>query len=69
MRPGKGIGNLRNEIAHVGKSKQLLKSLSIRDMVNINLYLQMTILGYILDGLGLDKSMITKYQDKFTPDV
>ena len=66
---GKGIGNLRNEIAHVGKSKQLLKSLSIRDMVNINLYLQMTILGYILDGLGLDKSMITKYQDKFTPDV
>jgi hypothetical protein len=66
---GIGIGNLRNEIAHVGKSKQLLRVLSMRDMVNMSQCLQMTILGYILDGLGLDRRVISKYQDEFTPDV
>ena len=66
---GRGIGNLRNEITHVGKPKQLLNILSIRDLMNISHRLQMIILGYILERLGLDKSVISEYQNTFTPDL
>ena len=64
---GKGIGDLRNEIAHVGKPKALLSTLSIRDMVDISQLLQITILGYVLDAVGVDKDIIAKYQDSMTP--
>lgn len=63
---GKGIGKLRNEIAHVGKPKELLLNLSVRNMVDISQLLQVTILGYVLNAIGVDKSIITEYQDKFT---
>jgi hypothetical protein len=64
---GKGIGNLRNEIAHVGKPKVLLSTLTIRNMVDISQLLQITILGYVLEAIGVDKDIIAKYQDKLTP--
>jgi len=64
---GRGIGNLRNEIAHVGRPKSLLTSLSMRDMVEISQYLQVTILGYILSTLGIENGVIEKYQNEFTP--
>lgn len=63
---GKGIGNLRNEIAHVGKPKTLLSTLTIRDMVDISHLLQITILGYVLDAIGINKNIIAEYQDKLT---
>jgi len=61
---GKGIGCLRNEIAHVGKPKKLLPSLSMRDMVNISHLLRLTIIGYVLNAIGIDKGVIADYQDK-----
>jgi len=66
---GIGIGNLRNEIAHVGRPKYLLKKLSMRDMVDLTQCMQMTILGYVLNELGLDRKVISKYQDEFTPKM
>lgn len=66
---GKGIGNIRNEIAHVGKPKKLLNILSMKDMAFMSRYLQLTILGYILRKLDLEESVISAYQDKFAPDV
>lgn len=64
---GKGIGNLRNEIAHVGKPKALLSSLTLRDMAQVSQLLQITILGYVLDAIGVGKEVIEKYQDNLTP--
>jgi hypothetical protein len=64
---GKGIGNLRNEIAHVGRPKALLSSLTIRNMVDISQLLQITILGHVLDAIGIDKNIIAEYQDELTP--
>lgn len=64
---GRGIGNLRNEIAHVGRPKDLLSTLSIRNMVDISQLLQITILGYVLDAIGIDKNIIAEYQNKLTP--
>lgn len=66
---GTGIGELRNEIAHVGKPKELLGSLSITDMIKISQYLQMTIIGYILTRLGVDRNLIDDYQIRLTPDA
>lgn len=65
---GRGIGNLRNEITHVGKPRQLLNIMSIQDLMDLSQRLQMIILGYILERLGLDGKVIARYQDTFTPD-
>lgn len=66
---GKGIGDLRNEITHVGKPRKLLNSLSIGDLMVISQYLQVTVIGYILATLGLQSDVISAYQERFTPDV
>ena len=60
---GKKIGELRNEIAHVKRERELLQKLSKRDISKLCYYLQLTILGYILKNLGIDKAIITSYQD------
>jgi hypothetical protein len=61
---GKGIGCLRNEIAHVGKPKKLLPKLSMRDMVNISHLLRLTVIGYALNAIGIHKGVVAEYQDK-----
>jgi hypothetical protein len=66
---GKGIGDLRNEIAHVGKPRKLLNSFSMGDLVVISQCLQVTIIGYILHTLGLQSDVILAYQNTITPDV
>jgi hypothetical protein len=62
---GKGIGTLRNEIAHVHKPKVLLNCLSLKELAHISVLLRITILGYVLNAIGIDKNVITKYQNKF----
>lgn len=66
---GKGIGCLRNEIAHVGRPKKLLNKITMRDKVYLSQYMQLTILGFILNKIGIDKTVINEYQDKFTSDA
>lgn len=65
---GTGISKLRNEIAHVGRPKKLMKILTMRDLVDLSLYFQLTILGNVLTNLGVNKEVINKYQDKFSPE-
>lgn len=65
---GVGISTLRNEIAHVGRPKKLMKILTMRDLVDLSLYFQLTILGNTLTSLGVDKEVINKYQDNFIPE-
>lgn len=65
---GKAIGNMRDEIAHVGRRRNLLAALSLDDMVHISQYLQLTIIGYIMTTIGVPNDVISKYQDGFCPD-
>lgn len=65
---GTGISKLRNEIAHVGRPKKLMKILTMRDLVDLSLYFQLTILGNVLTNLGVNKEVINKYQDRFSPE-
>lgn len=64
---GEGIGDLRNEIAHVKRRKDLLSKLTMRNLLEISVILRLTILGFVLDSLGVDKKVISDYQDKHTP--
>jgi hypothetical protein len=64
---GENIGELRNEIAHVGKPKRLLKVLSLQEFANITRYLQITIIAYILTNLGIPRQIIEDYENKLTP--
>jgi len=61
------ISELRNEIAHVQKPKVLLKKLRLKEMVRINQYLQLTIIGYILNQIGVPTDVISNYQDHHAP--
>lgn len=66
---GKGVGILRDEIAHVGKPKRVLQMLSLKDLVYISQYLHLTISGLILTNLGINKEIIRDYQIKFLPSI
>jgi hypothetical protein len=65
----KGIGDLRNEIVHFGKHRKLLSKLSIRDLISISQYMQVTVISYILNKLGIKNEVILAYQERFTPDI
>lgn len=65
---GVGISKLRNEIAHVGRPKKMMKVLTMKDLVDLSLYFQLTIIGNILTSLGVGKTVVNKYQDKFSPE-
>ena len=62
------IGDLRNEIAHVGRPKRWLNTLTLGQLVRISQYLHLTIIGYILTKLGVSENLVGTYQDRFSPD-
>ena len=64
---GQCIGDLRNEIAHVGKPKKLLNTLTMQELGFIARYLQLTIIGYLLTRIGIPIDIISAYQDNFRP--
>jgi len=63
------IGDLRNEIAHVGRPKRWLATLSLGQLVRISQYLQLTIIGYILASIGVPADTICAYQDRYSLDA
>jgi len=63
------ISNLRGELAHVGRPRKLLKKLSPNELLKLCQYMQMTVLGFTLTELGVEKEVIFEYQNKFTPNA
>ncbi len=64
---GKGISDLRNEIAHAFKPRNLLEKFKIMDKVKIAQLMQITIIGYVLEKLGVERNLIEDYQKRFSP--
>lgn len=64
---GAGISNLRNEIAHVGRPKRLIKLMPMEDLILLSQYLELTIVGYMLSKIGVDSELIKLYQDRYCP--
>lgn len=63
------VGDLRNEIAHVGRPQYWLEKLSLEQLVRISQYLQLTIIGYMLANIGVPADVIATYQDRYSPDA
>nr|VFJ91317.1 MAG: hypothetical protein BECKH772A_GA0070896_1003014 [Candidatus Kentron sp. H]VFJ93944.1 MAG: hypothetical protein BECKH772B_GA0070898_100535 [Candidatus Kentron sp. H]VFJ99177.1 MAG: hypothetical protein BECKH772C_GA0070978_1002919 [Candidatus Kentron sp. H] len=61
------IGELRNEIVHEGRPKHWLATLSLRQLIRIAQYLQLTIIGYLLTDIGVPVDAIAAYQDRYSP--
>lgn len=61
------LADLRNEIAHVGRPKKWLAMLSLGQLVDVSRYLQLTIIGYILQDIGVPKDVVENYQIQYAP--
>ena len=64
---GENIATLRNELAHVGRPKVLMKKMNIDDYIEIGLYLKVIVTSHLLYNIGLSKKQIESYQNKFAP--
>lgn len=64
---GENISDLRNELAHVGRPKKLMKLMQIDDYIKIGLYLKVIVASHLLSKLGLSKEQIEKYQKRVVP--
>ena len=66
---GKNISDLRNELAHVGRPKKLIKILNINDYVNVGRILKLVVVSHLLEKLGISQEVIHEYQNKLIPEV
>lgn len=64
---GKNISDLRNELAHVGRPKKLIKILDINDYVSVGKILKLVVVSHLLEQLGVSREVIYEYQDKLIP--
>jgi len=60
---GQKISDLRNEIAHVGRPKILLQQLSLREQHEINMMLDLVVLGYLMIKIEVSRVAMEKYQN------
>ncbi|MGF1756684.1 hypothetical protein L4D76_01795 [Photobacterium sagamiensis] len=66
---GKNISDLRNELAHVGRPKKLIKILDINDYVNVSRILKLVVVSHLLEKLGVTQEVTHEYQNKLIPEV
>jgi len=66
---GKNISDLRNELAHVGRPKKLIKALDINDYVNVSRILKLVVVSHLLEQLGVSQDVIHEYQNRLIPKV
>ncbi|MBK7211470.1 MAG: hypothetical protein IPH99_14190 [Xanthomonadales bacterium] len=62
-----GISDLRNEIAHINRPKRLLSKFSVGDLMGIARCIQLVILSYVLDKVGIAESVREGYQERLLP--
>lgn len=65
---GEALSDLRNEIAHVGRPRTRLTSLSLSTLVRVAQCLQLVVLDYILKQLGVPENTRQNYQEAFCPN-
>ncbi len=60
---GNQVAGLRNEIAHVGRPKKILNSLTNRQRYQVCRALEAIVVGYALEKIGVTSASREKYQD------
>ncbi|MCL1126728.1 ApeA N-terminal domain 1-containing protein [Shewanella surugensis] len=61
---GSNISTLRNELAHVGIPKNMMKKLSIEDYMEIGHVLKLIVVAHLLKKLDISKDNINQYQNR-----
>ena len=59
---GKAISTLRNELAHVGRPKVMMKKLNIDDYIEIGQMLKLVVISHLFSKLGIARDKIHNYQ-------
>jgi hypothetical protein len=59
---GDAIWALRGELAHIGRKKIWLNSLSLEELSMISQCLELTVISYILTSIGVPKLAVYRYQ-------
>lgn len=62
-----GISDLRNEIAHINRPKKLLSKLPVSDLMGIARCMQLIVLSYVLDKVGVAETVRGDYQVRLLP--
>ncbi|MFH0229208.1 HEPN domain-containing protein [Vibrio diabolicus] len=63
---GKAISTVRNELAHVGRPKVMMKKLSINDYADIGYILRLVVISHLLSRLGVEREQIYQYQHRLS---
>lgn len=64
---GKNLSDLRNELAHVGRPKKLIKILNISDYVDVAEMLKLVVVSHLLEQIGVARDVIYEYQKRLLP--
>ncbi|MDR7088605.1 ApeA N-terminal domain 1-containing protein [Cellvibrio fibrivorans] len=64
---GKNLSDLRNELAHVGRPKKLIKILNISDYVDVAEILKLVVVSHLLEQIGVARDVIYGYQKRLLP--
>jgi hypothetical protein len=59
---GKAISTLRNELAHVGRPKVMMKKLNINNYIEIGQMLKLVVISHLFSKLGIAREKIHNYQ-------
>ncbi|WP_279451366.1 HEPN domain-containing protein [Aeromonas hydrophila] len=63
---GRAIASLRNELAHVGRPKVMMKKLNIDDYVYIGQILRLVVISHLFAKLGIHQEQIHQYQGRLS---
>ncbi|GGX76893.1 hypothetical protein GCM10007386_05120 [Pseudoduganella dura] len=65
---GVAIGNLRGDIAHVGRPLNYINKLTTLKLLQVSECMRLIVIGFILSEIGIPFALIEKYQDHFALD-
>jgi len=61
---GVNISNIRNELTHIGRPKNLMNKLGLNDYIAIGHLLRLVIVSHLLIQIGVSIEIVHQYQDR-----
>lgn len=64
---GIAIADIRNDMAHVGRRKKWLGKLTLDHLIRLSQCLEMIVLSYVMEKIGISQKTTFKYQESIIP--
>lgn len=65
---GKALSELRGELTHISRNRSRLAKISLSQLGEISQCLELIVISYIMEMLGVARTTIIQYQDTIIPD-